>query len=48
MTVHEKYLCLFHKDVKQLKKEMNRRGLVYKTKEHAIANILWKDGYDVG
>ena len=45
---NEKVLCLFHKDYKQLKKEADRRGLVYEGKEKTIANILWKDAYDAG
>lgn len=45
---HEKVLCLFHKDYNQLKKEANRRGLSYDTREKTIAKIIWKDAYDVG
>lgn len=45
---HEKVLCLFHKDYNQLKKEANRRGLAYDTREKTIAKIIWKDAYDVG
>jgi hypothetical protein len=45
---HEKVLCLFHKDYKQLKKEADRRGLNYDSKEKTIAQIIWKDAYDAG
>jgi hypothetical protein len=45
---HEKVLCLFHKDYKQLKKEADRRGLNYDGKEKTIAQIIWKDAYDAG
>lgn len=45
---HEKVLCLFHKDYKQLKKEADRRGLDYDGKEKTIAQIIWKDAYDAG
>lgn len=45
---HEKVLCLFHKDYKQLKKEADRRGLTYESKEKTIAQIIWKDAYDAG
>ena len=45
---NDKVLCLFHKDYKQLKKEMERRGMVYETREKAIAKVIWKDAYDVG
>ena len=45
---NEKVLCLFHKDYKQLKKEMGRRGMVYETREKAIAKSIWKDAYDAG
>jgi hypothetical protein len=45
---HEKVLCLFHKDYKQLKKEADRRGLAYESKEKTIAQIIWKDAYDAG
>ena len=30
---NDKVLCLFNKDYKQLKKEMERRGMVYETRE---------------
>ena len=45
---NDKVLCLFHKDYKQLKKEMARRGMVYETREKAIAKSIWKDAYDAG
>ena len=45
---NDKVLCLFNKDYKQLKKEMNRRGMVYETREKAIAKSIWKDAYDAG
>ena len=45
---HEKILCLFHKDFKQLSKEANRRGFPYEYKEKTIARIIWKDAYDAG
>lgn len=45
---NEKVLCLFHKDYKQLKKEADRRGIPYETKEKTIARIIWKDAYDAG
>ena len=45
---NDKVLCLFHKDYKQLKKEMGRRGMVYETREKAIAKAIWKDAYDAG
>lgn len=45
---HEKILCLFHKDYKQLKKEADRRGIYYDTREKTIAKIIWKDAYDAG
>lgn len=45
---NEKVLCLFNKDYKQLKKEMQRRGMVYETREKAIAKSIWKDAYDAG
>lgn len=45
---NEKVLCLFNKDYKQLKKEMERRGMVYESREKAIAKSIWKDAYDAG
>ena len=45
---NEKVMCLFKKERKQLFKEARRRGIVYKTEEQAIANIIWKDAYDAG
>lgn len=45
---NEKVLCLFHKDYKQLKKEADRRGIPYETKEKTTARIIWKDAYDAG
>ena len=45
---NEKVLCLFNKDYKQLRKEMARRGMVYETREKAIAKAIWKDAYDTG
>ena len=45
---NEKVLCLFNKDYKQLKKEMDRRGMVYESREKAIAKSIWKDAYDAG
>ena len=45
---NDKVLCLFNKDYKQLKKEMQRRGMVYETREKAIAKSIWKDAYDAG
>ena len=45
---NEKVLCLFHKDYKQLKKEADRRGIPYETKEKTIARIIWKDAFDAG
>jgi hypothetical protein len=45
---NDKVLCLFNKDYKQLKKEMNRRGMVYESREKAIAKSIWKDAYDAG
>ena len=45
---NEKVLCLFHKDCTQLKKEADRRGLPYETKEKTAARIIWKDAYDAG
>lgn len=45
---NEKVLCLFSKDYKQLKKEAERRGMVYDGKEKTIAKIIWKDAYDAG
>lgn len=45
---NEKILCLFHKDYKQLKKEADRRGIPYETKEKTTARIIWKDAYDAG
>ena len=45
---NDKVLCLFNKDYKQLRKEMQRRGMVYETREKAIAKAIWKDAYDAG
>ena len=45
---NDKVLCLFNKDYKQLKKEMQRRGMVYESREKAIAKSIWKDAYDAG
>ena len=45
---NDKVLCLFNKDYKQLKKEMDRRGMVYESREKAIAKSIWKDAYDAG
>ena len=45
---NDKVLCLFNKDYKQLKKEMERRGMVYESREKAIAKSIWKDAYDAG
>ena len=45
---NDKVLCLFNKDYKQLRKEMQRRGMVYETREKAIAKSIWKDAYDAG
>ena len=45
---NDKVLCLFNKDYKQLKKEMERRGMVYESREKAIAKAIWKDAYDAG
>lgn len=45
---HEKVLCLFQKDYKQLKKEAERRGLNHDGREKTIAKIIWKDAYDAG
>ena len=45
---NDKVLCLFNKDYKQLKKEMQRRGMVYESREKAIAKAIWKDAYDAG
>lgn len=45
---HEKVLCLFNKDYKQLKKEAERRGLNHDGREKTIAKIIWKDAYDAG
>ena len=45
---NDKVLCLFNKDYKQLKKEMERRGMVYESREKAIAKSIWKDAYDTG
>ena len=45
---NKKVLCLFQKNYSQLKKEADRRGIPYKTKEETIANIIWKDAYDAG
>ena len=45
---HEKVLCLFNKDYKQLKKEAERRGMNHDGREKTIAKIIWKDAYDVG
>ena len=45
---NDKVLCLFNKDYKQLKKEMARRGMVYESREKAIAKAIWKDAYDAG
>lgn len=45
---HEKVLCLFNKDYKQLKKEAERRGMNHDGREKTIAKIIWKDAYDAG
>ena len=45
---NEKVVCLFNKDYKQLKKEAERRGMCYDTREKTIAKIIWKDAYDAG
>lgn len=45
---NDKVLCLFSKDYRQLKKEMARRGMVYESREKAIAKTIWKDAYDTG
>jgi hypothetical protein len=45
---HEKVLCLFHKDYKQLKKEAERRGMCHDGREKTIAKVIWKDAYDAG
>lgn len=45
---HEKVLCLFNKDYKQLKKEAERRGMCHDGREKTIAKIIWKDAYDAG
>lgn len=45
---NDKVLCLFNKDYKQLKKEIERRGMAYESREKAIAKAIWKDAYDAG
>ena len=45
---NDKVLCQFNKDYKQLKKEMERRGMGYESREKAIAKSIWKDAYDAG
>ena len=43
-----KAMNLFKKTPRQLIKEARRRGIVYRTEEQAIAEIIWKDAYDAG
>ena len=45
---NKKVMCLFKKEREQLIKEARRRGLVFENPEQAIAEIIWKDAYDVG
>jgi len=48
----KKYMCLFNKNDEQLKKELQRRGIHLPSWEYstqrAIAEIIYKDGYDCG
>lgn len=52
---NEKVLCLFSKNTQQIEKEAQRRGIsTYtnvngcKSREHMIAEIIYKDAYDCG
>ena len=52
---NEKVLCLFKKNTQQIEKEAQRRGIsTYtsvngcKSREHMIAEIIYKDAYDCG
>ena len=52
---NEKVLCLFSKNTQQIEKEAQRRGISTYTKvngcksrEHMIAEIIYKDAYDCG
>lgn len=52
---NEKVLCLFNKNTQQIEKEAQRRGIsTYtpvngcKSREHMIAEIIYKDAYDCG
>lgn len=52
---NEKVLCLFSKNRQQVEKEAQRRGIsTYtttngcKSREHMIAEIIYKDAYDCG
>jgi hypothetical protein len=52
---HEKVLCLFSKNTQQIEKEAQRRGISTYTKvngcksrEHMIAEIIYKDAFDCG
>lgn len=52
---NEKVLCLFSKNTQQIQKEAQRRGIsTYtnvngcKSREHMIAEIIYKDAYDCG
>ena len=48
----KKYICLFDKNDEQLRKELRRRGINLPSWEYstqrAIAEIIYKDGYDCG
>jgi hypothetical protein len=52
---NEKALCLFSKNTQQIEKEAQRRGISTYTKvngcksrEHMIAEIIYKDAFDCG